>query len=254
MGNLHAGHLSLASLARANADKVVCSVFVNPTQFGVSEDIDSYPRTPGEDTAMLAEQGDVNLLYLPDVETIYPYGTESAVSIRLPALSEDLCGASRPGHFDGVASVVIRLLNLVSPDVLVLGEKDFQQRVLLQRMVRDLHLPTAVIAAEIHRESDGLAMSSRNSYLSAEERSVAPDLYASLVAVADALRHGETDYAELESAAMGRIAASGFEPDYVAVRRARDLAPAEILESGDERIVLGAARLGRARLIDNVRV
>ena len=254
MGNLHSGHLSLTSLACASAAKVVCSVFVNPTQFGIGEDVESYPRTPDEDAAALVKQGAADLLYLPDADAIYPYGTDSAVSIRLPALSEDLCGAIRPGHFNGVASVVLRLLNLVSPDVLVLGEKDYQQRVLLQRMVTDLHLPTEVIGGAIFREPDGLAMSSRNSYLSAGQRSVAPNLYTSLAALAEALREGAINYSDLESAAMERIAASGFEPDYVAVRRVRDLAPAEIFEPGDERIVLGAARLGRARLIDNIRV
>lgn len=254
MGNLHAGHLSLTSLARTSADKVVCSVFVNPTQFAAGEDIENYPRTPDDDAAALAEQGATDLLYVPDVAAIYPYGTDSAVSLQLPALSEDLCGATRPGHFNGVASAVLRLLNLVSPDVLVLGEKDYQQRILLQRMISDLHLPTEVIGAAIYREPDGLAMSSRNSYLSAKERSIAPNLYISLEYLADALRQGETNYSKLEAAGMAKIASSGFEPDYVAVRRARDLAPAEIFEPGDERIVLGAARLGRARLIDNIRV
>jgi pantoate--beta-alanine ligase len=254
MGNLHAGHLSLTDRARLSADQVVCSIFVNPTQFGVGEDFEKYPRTADDDAAALAEQGAADLLYLPDVDTIYPYGTDSAVSIQLPRLSEDLCGAARPGHFNGVASVVLRLMNLVTPDVLVLGDKDYQQRILLERMVTDLHLPTEVVGATIYREPDGLAMSSRNIYLSAEERSVAPTLYTSLLALADALRKGETNYSELESAAMEKIAASGFEPDYVAVRRARDLVSAEIFEPGDERIVLGAAQLGRARLIDNVRV
>jgi pantoate--beta-alanine ligase len=254
MGNLHAGHLSLTSLARAHADKVICSIFVNPTQFGVGEDFKSYPRTPADDVEILAEQGAVDLLFMPEVDTIYPYGTDSAVSIRLPALSKDLCGAARPDHFNGVASVVLRLLNLVMPNILVLGEKDYQQRILLQRMVTDLHLPTEVIGAAIYREPDGLAMSSRNRYLNSQERAVAPELYTSIMELANALREGQMDYEELTSVALRRIAASGFEPDYITVRRARDLAPPEIIEPGDEQVVLGAARLGRARLIDNVRV
>lgn len=254
MGNLHAGHLRLMDLARLNADQVVCSIFVNPVQFADGEDFSSYPRTPDDDGAALAEQDAVDLLYLPDVDTIYPYGTDSAVSIQLPALSKDLCGTKRPGHFNGVASVVLRLLNLIGPDVLVLGDKDYQQKVLLERMIRDLHLPTEIVGVEIHREPDGLAMSSRNAYLSAEERSVAPTLYASLLALAHALRKGETNYSELELIAMKKIAAIGLEPEYVAVRRACDLAPAGAFKPDDERIVLGAAKLGRARIIDNIRV
>ncbi len=254
MGNLHAGHLSLTSLAGGQADKVVCSVFVNPTQFGPDEDLDAYPSTAVEDEAMLAEQGHVDLLFLPDMDTIYPYGTDSAVSVRLPPLSEDLCGAARPGHFNGVASVVLRLLNLISPDVLVLGEKDYQQWILLERMVADLHLPIQVIAGEILREPDGLAMSSRNAYLTPEERRVAPRLHASLEELAVALRQEQRNYAELEAAVVQRLTESGFRTDYVAVRRARDLAPPEVFVPGDERIVLAAAWLGLARLIDNVRV
>ena len=256
MGNLHAGHLSLTDLAHSKADKVVCSVFVNPTQFGPDEDLEGYPKTISEDEAMLAEQGHVDLLFLPDTETIYPYGTDSAVSIRLPPLSEDLCGAARPGHFNGVASVVLRLLNLISPNVLVLGDKDYQQRLLLERMIADLHLPIQVVSGAILRESDGLAMSSRNDYLTAEERRVAPRLHALLEELATELRQGQTDYAKLEATAIRHLTESGFKTDYVAVRRARDLAPPEVFSPGDdgERIVLGAAWLGRARLIDNVRL
>ncbi len=203
---------------------------------------------------MLADQGHVDLLFLPDVDSIYPYGTDSAVSVRLPPLSEDLCGASRPGHFHGVASVVLRLLNLISPNILVLGDKDHQQRVLLERMIGDLHLPIQVVAEAIHREPDGLAMSSRNGYLTKEERQIAPQFNAALEKLAAALRQGQANYAELEAATRRRLTESGFNPDYVAVRRTRDLAPPEIFEPGDERVVLAAAWLGRARLIDNVRV
>lgn len=254
MGNLHEGHLRLIDIARLSADQVVCSIFVNPVQFAEDEDFSCYPRTPDDDMAVLVEQGVVDLLYLPDVDTIYPYGTDSAVSIQLPALSKDLCGAMRPGHFNGVASVVLRLLNLLAPDVLVLGDKDYQQKILLERMIRDLHLPIEIVGVEIHRESDGLAMSSRNAYLSAEERSIAPTLYASLLALADALRKGETNYSQLELIAIKKIAAIGLEPEYVTVRRVCDLAPAGLFKPDDKRIVLGAAKLGHARIIDNVRV
>ncbi|MEE8236679.1 MAG: pantoate--beta-alanine ligase [Gammaproteobacteria bacterium] len=254
MGNLHAGHLSLTNLAHRQADKVVCSVFVNPTQFATAEDLEDYPRTLEDDEAMLAEQGHVDLLFLPDMDAIYPFGTESAVLVRLPPLSEDLCGAARPGHFNGVASVVLRLLNLISPDVLVLGEKDYQQRILLERMVADLHLPIQIVAGAILREPDGLAMSSRNAYLTPEERRIAPRLHTSLEELAVALRQGQTGYAELEAAAVRGLTESGFNVDYVAVRRARDLAVPEVFAPEDERVVLAAAWLGRARLIDNVRV
>ena len=254
MGNLHAGHLSLMRFAATLADRVVCSIFVNPTQFGPNEDVERYPRSMTQDEAILADQGQVDLLFLPDVDSIYPYGTDSAVSVRLPPLSEDLCGASRPGHFHGVASVVLRLLNLISPNILVLGDKDHQQRVLLERMIADLHLPVQVAAGPIHREPDGLAMSSRNGYLTTEERQIAPRFNAALEELAAALRDGQNNYAELEAATSRRLTESGFNPDYVAVRRTRDLAPPEVFEPGDERVVLAAAWLGRARLIDNVRV
>ena len=254
MGNLHDGHLSLMSLARSRVERVVCSIFVNPTQFSSEEDLENYPRTLDQDESALAEQGAVDLLFVPDPKTIYPYGTDSAVAINLPPLGGDLCGALRPGHFDGVASVVLRLLNIVTPDVLVLGDKDYQQRVLMQRLLADLSIPIEVIAGEIYREPDGLAMSSRNGYLSADERAVAPVLNAVLKEVASALRNGTNDYESLERFAGDELVARGFNPDYVSIRRARDLAPPEVFESGDKCIVLAAAWLGKARLIDNVLV
>ena len=254
MGNLHDGHLSLIAGAREIADRVVCSIFVNPMQFGPGEDLDGYPRTLESDETALANHGGVDLLFLPEMRTIYPYGTDSAVSVALPPLSKDLCGASRPGHFDGVASVVLRLMNIVAPHVLVLGDKDFQQRILLERMLEDLHVPASVVSAAIYREPDGLAMSSRNSYLSSDERVVAPGLYAILNSVATALRDGDRDYGALEADASLQLAKRGFRPDYVSVRRARDLAPSDVFEAGDECVVLAAAWLGKARLIDNIRV
>jgi pantoate--beta-alanine ligase len=252
MGNLHAGHLSLMELAGSRADKVICSIFVNPTQFGAADDLDRYPRTEAQDEAMLTAQGQVDFLFLPDNSTIYPFGTESSVAVNLPEFSKELCGAFRPGHFNGVASVVLRLLNIVTPDFLVLGEKDYQQRILLTRMLQDLHLPFTVVAGEIFREPDGLAMSSRNSYLTPEERIEAPKLYAALQEIAKAVRLGRTDYRELETATIAILSDLGFRSDYIAVRRASDLATSENWGTGDARIILGAAWLGSARLIDNV--
>ena len=176
MGNLHAGHMSLAALSAQAAPRVVMSIFVNPTQFGPSEDFSAYPRTLAADEALIAAAGNVDLLFVPDTVEIYPFGMEHAVRVQLPALSRELCGASRPGHFDGVAAVVCRLLNIVAPDVLFLGQKDYQQFVLMQRMIEDLRLPMELRMAPTYREPDGLAMSSRNRYLDAAERSQAPAL------------------------------------------------------------------------------
>ncbi len=254
MGNLHEGHLSLMQVARAHADRVVCSVFVNPAQFGPDEDYSAYPRTLAEDEVLLEEQGLVDLVFAPEEEDIYPFGVEAAVKVAMPELSGELCGAARPGHFDGVASVVLRLLNIVTPDVLVLGEKDYQQLVLLARMVRDLQLPVQVVPGSIQRERDGLAMSSRNRYLSDDERQVAPKLHVELERVRDALQEGERDYRALEMRATHALEAAGFDPDYVEVRRAIDLSKPNGIKSGDGLIVVAAAWLGGARLIDNLRV
>ncbi len=253
MGNLHGGHLSLARLARRIADRVVMSIFVNRTQFGDGEDFETYPRTLDEDRAQLEGVGAVDLLFVPEEREIYPFGTAEAVRLMLPALARELCGESRPGHFDGVASVVCRLLNIVAPDALVLGRKDYQQRVLLERTIRDLHLPVRVVAGRTIREPDGLAMSSRNRYLTEAQRSLAPRLHALLAEAAAALRAGTHDAATVARETTARLAEAGFRPDYVDVRRAEDLArPA----AGEEAplVVLGAAWLGRARLIDNVEV
>lgn len=254
LGNLHKGHLALMRYARAHADRVVCSIFVNPTQFGANEDFTAYPRTLTEDEALLAKQGLVDLVFAPEEGDIYPFGVENAVKLVMPELSHQLCGASRPGHFDGVASVVLRLLNIVTPDVLVLGEKDYQQLILLERMVRDLQLPVQVVPASIQREDDGLAMSTRNQYLSPDERRVAPRLYAELERVREALEEGERDYRVLETRASRALEEAGFDPDYVEVRRAVDLGKPNGAEPGDGLIVVAAAWLGRARLIDNVRI
>jgi pantoate--beta-alanine ligase len=238
MGNLHAGHLSLAALAAGAAARVVMSIFVNPTQFGPSEDFAAYPRTLIDDTALVAATGDVDLLFVPEAKEIYPFGLGQAMRVQLPPLSRELCGASRPGHFDGVASVVCRLLNIVAPDVLWLGQKDYQQFILVQRMIADLHMPVDLRMAPTYREADGLAMSSRNRYLDPQQRQQAPALHRALAGVRDELRVGVADYAGLT--ANARATRRSGTVGLSRVRRATDLARPS--GRGDERlIVLGAA-------------
>ncbi|NID06942.1 pantoate--beta-alanine ligase [Luteibacter jiangsuensis] len=249
MGNLHAGHHSLLKLARARADRVVASVFVNPTQFGPGEDFERYPRTLAQDQAGLAEAG-CDILFAPDVATMYPFGPAASVSIHVPVITDTLEGAHRPGHFDGVATVVAKLFSLVQPDLAVFGQKDFQQLKVIERMVRDLSLPVKVMSAPTLREADGLAMSSRNQYLSAQERSRAPLIHATLLQMRELFQQGHARQ-PLEAAARSRLERGGFVPDYVAIRRVEDLAE----PGADEReglVALVAARLGSTRLIDNL--
>jgi len=254
MGNLHEGHLSLARLAAGHADRVIVSIFVNPTQFGVGEDFGAYPRTLEADREALAKTGVVDAIFVPAVEEIYPFGLDAAFRVSVPPLGAELCGAVRPGHFEGVATVVLRLLNIVGPDRIVLGRKDYQQLILLERMIADLRLPVGVLAGETRRHDDGLAMSSRNSYLTMEERRSAPLLHATLEKVGSALARGARNYAELEARARTELAAAGFRPDYVEVRVASDLTKPNGHHDPGELIVLAAAWLGKARLIDNERV
>lgn len=254
MGNLHAGHISLVELASRNADRVVVTIFVNPTQFGVGEDFDAYPRTLGDDRAMIDGSGQVDTLFVPEVAEIYPFGTEAALRLEVPPLGRELCGATRPGHFSGVAGVVLRLLNIVGPDVIVLGQKDYQQLVIVEHMIADLRLPVGVLAGDTWRDEDGLAISSRNHYLTAVERKRAPILHSTLEQLGAELTGGNRDYGELEAAALEQLKQSGFRPEYVEVRRASDLGKPNGSHSADELIVLAAAWLGRARLIDNFRV
>ena len=250
MGNLHAGHLALVAEARRLAERVVVSIFVNPLQFGPQEDFAAYPRTLARDQELLAGAG-TDLLFAPTVEAVYPRGEAEQTRVEVPGISDILCGASRPGHFVGVATVVCKLFNMVQPDLAVFGEKDFQQLQVIRLMTLDLSLPVAVHGLATVREADGLAMSSRNGYLTAEERARAPALYQTLRRCAERLRQGQ-DIATVEGQAGEEIAAAGFGPDYFSVRRAADLA---LPQAGDrELVVLAAARLGRARLIDNVRV
>ncbi len=254
MGNLHEGHLSLVRLARSVGDRVVVSIFVNPTQFGPNEDFGAYPRTLDEDRVKLEDEGVVDALFVPGAADVYPFGVDEAVRLQMPALARELCGASRPGHFDGVAGVVCRLVNIVEPSALVLGRKDYQQLVLVERLVADLGLGVHVASGATRRHEDGLAMSSRNRYLSAGERRRAPQLYAALDEVRAAVRAGARDFAALEAAGAERLRRAGLEPAYVEVRRREDLgAPAAEAGPG-ELVVLAAARLGAARLIDNLMI
>jgi pantoate--beta-alanine ligase len=249
MGNLHAGHHSLLKLARARTDRVVASIFVNPTQFGPGEDFERYPRTMAQDQSGLAEL-DIDLLFAPEVSTLYPFGAENSVSIHVPGVSETLEGEHRPGHFDGVATVVNKLFSLVQPDIAVFGQKDYQQLKVIERMVRDLALPVKVMAGPTLREADGLALSSRNQYLTPAERTRAPQLAAALKQIKTLFGQGHARLA-VEQAAAARLQRAGFVPDYIVIRREEDLAePAD-----DERtglVALAAARLGSTRLIDNL--
>ncbi|BDU16105.1 pantoate--beta-alanine ligase [Lysobacter auxotrophicus] len=248
MGNLHDGHFSLVRLAREHADRVVASVFVNPTQFGPNEDFARYPRTPGADARGLEAAG-CDALWLPSVEAMYPYGVEATVRVQVPDVTSTLEGASRPGHFDGVATVVSRLFNQVQPDVAVFGRKDYQQLAVVRYMVRDLAFPIAIVGADIVREANGLAMSSRNQYLSDEEREQAAQIRRCLATMAEAIAAGRPREA-VESEATKRLVEAGFQPDYAVVRRP-DLTEPANHETGSM-VALIAARLGRTRLIDNL--
>ncbi len=249
MGALHKAHLDLVGLARTGG-RVIVSIFVNPTQFAPGEDFQRYPRDLEADAALLRE-AEADVLFSPGQEEVYPRGLEDLTRVDVPGLSADLCGAYRPTHFAGVASVVARLLLMTLPDAVVFGKKDYQQLVILRRMVEDLHIPAEVIEGPITREDDGLAMSSRNRYLTEAERRFAPTLIAVLRECAERLRKGERDFVPMEQQAMDQLEAVGFSPDYVAVRRARDLGPPATSTTGMW-VILAAAWLGKARLIDNV--
>ncbi len=249
MGNLHDGHLSLVSLAREHAERVVVSIFVNPTQFGESDDFDQYPRTLERDRRRL-KTVKADLLFVPDVETMYPFGIDNATSVTVPVITEEFCGVFRPGHFDGVTSVVSRLFSIVQPDVAIFGQKDFQQQLVIRRLVDDLQLPIQIVSGATQREADGLALSSRNRYLSDEQRAIAPTLYSVLQGIGNDLQAGKRNYEELEQQAMDALRDAGFDPEYVGIRRAENLEPPD--RDNDEIVILTAARLGTARLIDNI--
>ncbi len=247
MGNLHAGHLSLVETARQHADRVVVSIFVNPTQFGEGEDYASYPRTEEQDVEKL-EQSAVDLVFMPSVTEIYP--SAALVSLTVTGISARWCGASRPGHFDGVATIVCKLFNLVQPDIAVFGEKDFQQLAIIRQMVTDLNIPVRIIGAPIVREADGLALSSRNGYLTPEQRRIAPKLYQTLVQVKDEIIRGRDSFEAICQRYRQRLEQAGFRVDYLAVCQANTLEPANAEDR--ELIVLAAAWLGKPRLIDNI--
>lgn len=251
MGALHDGHLALVKTAREHADAVVVSIFVNPLQFGVGEDFNRYPRQIERDAALLESVG-ADLLFLPSVDSLFPHGQAAQSRVEVPGLSDILCGASRPGHFVGVSTIVSKLFNLVQADLAVFGEKDFQQLAIIRRMVADLNFPLEIIGQPTTREADGLAMSSRNAYLSDDERKRAPVLYSTLKLMAEQLHLGRVDFAQLEAEGRAALLLSGFVPDYVAIRRVEDLAEPGLAE--DALVVLVAARLGQTRLIDNIRV
>lgn len=251
MGNLHAGHYSLVDVARTHADRVVTSVFVNPTQFGPREDFASYPRTPEADAAGLERHG-CDLLFTPSVEEMYPYGPAAMVRVEVPEISTMLEGEFRPGHFAGVATVVAKLFHMVPADVAVFGRKDYQQLLVIARMVRDLAMPIEIVAAPTLREANGLAMSSRNQYLSPEERERAGVIHATLQSMATAVCAG-VGLDTVEGTARAALEAAGLSVDYVSVRRADDLQRPGQGEGG-RLVALAAARIGRARLIDNISI
>lgn len=251
MGNLHDGHISLLNHAREYADRTIVSIFVNPIQFGKGEDYEKYPSTLAEDKNKLEKYG-LDLLFTPDLESLYPGGTDTDTRINVPELSNILCGEFRPGHFSGVATVVAKLFNNAQPDMALFGEKDYQQLLVIKRMARDLCLPIEIVGLPIVREPDGLAMSSRNAYLARDERRRAPEIYRTLKAAAAALRKGGKGLEEIEKSAMYRLEQTGFRPEYVSIRRTADL---KLPTAQDTRLsILIAAWLGPARLIDNIKV
>lgn len=249
MGNLHAGHVRLVELAREQAERVVVTVYVNPTQFGEEEDFDGYPRTIERDTMRMKKIG-ADILFIPDDEIVYPFGHDCATVVSVPGLTENFCGASRPGHFDGVTTVVARLFALVRPDVAVFGQKDYQQQLVIRYMTEDLGLPIRIITAPTVREDDGLAMSSRNQYLSDDERAIAPLLYQVIDDIGTELQSGKREFEDLETAGIAKLEEAGFTVDYLAIRRAENLEVPN--RDCDDLVVLAAAHLGVARLIDNV--
>lgn len=251
MGNLHRGHVALIRKAKACSGPVVVSLFVNPLQFGANEDFSTYPRTFERDHAILMEEG-VDLLFCPDEKVMYPFGLEHQTKVEVPFVGGILEGVTRPHFFRGVATVVNRLFNIVQADVAVFGKKDYQQWVVIKRMVEDLAIPVEIVGVDTVREEDGLALSSRNSYLSDEQRRKAPLLYRVLQRASDGLSSGQRNYVHIEQAAVRQLAAGGLEPDYISVRRRQDLKTPD--ENDTSWVVLGAAYLGKTRLIDNIEV
>ena len=251
MGNLHAGHLSLVEAAKEHADIVVVSIFVNPLQFGADEDLDNYPRTLEADSEHLSKLG-VDVLFTPSVEAIYPRGLEQQTFVEVPGISYMICGASRPGHFRGVATIVSKLFNMVQPNSAFFGEKDYQQVQVIKAMVTDLSMNLSVHAIPTMRHNDGLAMSSRNGYLTEDERQIAPMIYQTIIRIREQIDSGRRDFNQLINTENTLLAQSGFKPDYIEIRDAFTLQPASF--EGKELVILIAAFLGKTRLIDNIQV
>jgi len=247
MGNLHAGHLSLVGKAREIADKVVVSIYVNPMQFGAGEDFDTYPRTFDADSEKLIEAG-ADLLFLPSTDLMYADSVKASTQVYVPELTEILCGESRPGHFLGVSTIVNKLFNVVQPDVAIFGQKDFQQVIIIRRMVADLLMPVKIIALPTSREPDGLAMSSRNQYLGADERKVAPKISKLMNEMSDLVSNG-ADITDTEAKGVEALASAGFKPEYFSFRDPDTLAALE--QAQTDMVLLVAAKLGSTRLIDN---
>ncbi len=251
MGNLHNAHLALVETAQTKADVVVCSIFVNRLQFGLNEDWDKYPRTLERDSEKLRSVN-CDFLFCPEEQEIYPNGMDTQTRVIVPSMADVLCGASRPGHFEGVTTVVSKLFNIVQPDIAVFGVKDFQQLAIIRRMVEDLCIPVEVVAGDIVREDDGLAMSSRNGFITEEERPKANQLYISLQWVCESIRAGKRNFHELEAQAKAQIESAGFRPDYLSICNGKTLAP--VADDDAEITVLGAMYTQGARLIDNISV
>ena len=249
MGNPHSGHVALVTRAIQCADFVVATIFVNPLQFGANEDLATYPRTLAADQERLQEAG-CELLFTPTVEEMYPNGMGGQTLVSVPLVSEGLCGASRPGHFDGDATVVSKLFNMVQPDVAVFGEKDFQQLAVIRAMVRDLNMPIQIIGEPTVRADDGLALSSRNGYLNEEQRAAAPALYRVLRQIGEAITAGEQDFDGLLQRNRQQLETSGFRIDYLEIREATGLRPATVQDR--DLVVIAAAFIGKTRLIDNL--
>ncbi|HIF18190.1 MAG TPA: pantoate--beta-alanine ligase [Cycloclasticus sp.] len=251
MGNLHQGHLQLVKTAKQHADVIVVTLFVNPTQFGANEDLDSYPRTFQVDCDKL-EALSTDILFAPTTDEMYPRGGDNTSHVHVPNITNVLCGASRPGHFDGVTTIVSKLFNITRADVAVFGEKDYQQLAVIRRMVEDLNIPISIIGEPIVREADGLAMSSRNGYLSKEQRVLAPQLHEVLRDIHQSISKGDDDFKTLQNTATTELSKLGFKPDYLHIYHRDNLRPAK---KGDkELVIVAAAYLGSTRLIDNLHV
>ncbi|MFT6975695.1 MAG: pantoate--beta-alanine ligase [Bermanella sp.] len=251
MGSLHDGHMMLIDKATEDCDFVVSSIFINPLQFNDIDDLGRYPKTFDADSELLKKHN-CDLLYFPSIDEMYPHGQTAQTKVSVPVVSEGLCGNSRPGHFDGMATVVIKLFHMVAPDASFFGEKDYQQLAVIRKMVGDLNLPFDVIGVATCREESGLAMSSRNHYLSTEEKATASNLFRLLSEISTSIKSGNTDYLALCKSGNAQLASLGFKPDYLEVRNADTLAPAST--DDQDLVILVAAILGKARLIDNLRL